>query len=415
MGNILFLLGAYEPAPKANGICCEAVIRALKRRGHNVDIIAFAPEQPYAPEAVVSGVPVYYINGPMYYRVSRHEELKSVSGGQLKAEKILLRLSQMVLAWNWPHYSPLATQQFYQRAKALHEKKGYDIIIGTFSPFSALYAAAKLKKKCPEIKMIAYFLDALSGGVAPKVFSKDMGIRMGLRWEKRILHWADRVVIMQSHEEHHKRYSREFDYFDRLTTLDIPLLELSEETGHSKHESGLLHIVYVGAVRKDLKNPAYILELVKRMNAAAVWDFYGTIDCPELFDELVSKGKVRLHGEVAHMEAIKAQREADFLLNIGSNNVCQIPCKIFEYISTGKPIITTCPIENEPSLPYLRKYGVCFVVNENWDAVEETAQSMQNFIMKYQGYIVNTEQIRREFRRNRPAAFADVVEDVMKE
>lgn len=409
------LLGAYEPAPKANGICCETVVKELKKRGHQVDIVAFAPVWPYEDKAVVSDVTIYYIKGPMYYRVAREEELQNTSVSRLKSRKALLRLSQMALAWNWPHYSPLATQQFYQRAKALHEKNHYDMVVGVFSPFSALYAAAKLKKEYPRLKMVAYFLDALSGGVAPRVFPKKVGVRMGLHWEKKILRWADRAVIMQSHEAHHKKYSNKLEYYNRLIALDIPLLELPEKRGSAKQEEKKIHIVYVGAVREGLKNPAYILEIARRLDSEVVWDFYGTNDCQTLFEDLVREEKVCLHGEVPHHEAIAAQQNADFLLNIGSNNICQIPCKIFEYISSGKPIIATCPIEDEPSLPYLRKYGACFEVHENWDAIEETAAALQRFITEKNGCCVDTRQIMEEFKNNRPAAFADVVENVLKE
>ncbi|MEG0570843.1 MAG: hypothetical protein RR497_04270, partial [Oscillospiraceae bacterium] len=53
-----------------------------------------------------------------------------------------------------------------------------------YTPIDSLYAAHLLKKKFKDIKMVAYFLDSLSGGYGPKCFSKKQIEKIGLKWEK---------------------------------------------------------------------------------------------------------------------------------------------------------------------------------------------------------------------------------------
>ena len=54
-------------------------------------------------------------------------------------------------------------------------------------------------------------------------------------------------------------------------------------------------------------------------------------------------------GRVSHTVAIQYMSEADFLLNIGNSISSMVPSKIFEYISTGKPIISIYSNINDSS------------------------------------------------------------------
>lgn len=412
MSRILFLAGAYYPEPKANGICCEKVITELQERGHQVDMVAFAPNWPAADNTEINGVKIHYVRGSMYYRTLRAEETGKFTGIMLKLRKLQLKLTHLLLAFSWPNTAPLANIQFYKKACELHEKNSYDAVVAVNSPFNALHAAEKFKRKFHDVKYIAYFLDALSGGALPPYLTQKSGLHKGLKWENKLLRQADAVIVMKAHVTHLKKYSSEIQYGSRINVLDIPLIR--PVPSRPSAEDGKNHIVFVGAVNAALRNPVYVLKMVEKIPNCVV-DFYGSVDKLALLKEFVDRGVAVVHGKVSHEEALEAEQKADFLLNIGNRNTSLVPSKIFEYISTGKPIITTCPIDNEPSLPYLREYGMCFEVYEKQEKLKENTEKLCQFIQETRGQRVSSEFIKEHFKGNMPGSFADTLEQILKE
>ena len=59
--------------------------------------------------------------------------------------------------------------------------------------------------------------------------------------------------------------------------------------------------------------------------------------------------------------------EADVLINIGSSVDTMVPSKIFEYMATGKPIISFFRHDTEPSIHYLGHYPLTLLIKEDWD------------------------------------------------
>lgn len=95
-------------------------------------------------------------------------------------------------------------------------------------------------------------------------------------------------------------------------------------------------------------------------------------------------------------------------MNFGNSNPAMTPCKIFEYMSSGKPVISTAPIENEPGLVYLEKYPVKLVIREYAGDRDADAAALAGFIASARP--VGGEELaelEKVFRLNTPAAFVD--------
>lgn len=414
MARILFLLGAYYPAPKANGICCERVITEMQDRGYHVDVIAFSPDLSAPQVTCINGVTVHHIRGSMDYRTMRDAEIGVLSGTRLTLRKKLLRGKNILLAASWPSNSKICTGEYYRKAVELHEQNRYDMIIGAVSPISALEAAHMFKKRYPHVKMVAYFLDAVSGGITPAAMPKAMGRALGLRWEQKVLRNADRVIIMQSHKNHHETYSRKYPYYGKIKALDIPLLRRAPAANTKKQDGGI-HIAYVGTIQVAIRNPVYFLKIAKQLPDGVVLDIYGYIDHPEILKPYMDTQKILVHGAVSYQEAMTIQQNADFLLNIGNRNDCLIPSKIFEYMSFLKPIITTYSIPNEPSIPYLKRYAPCLMLEEDETLLEENVKKTTEFIREYTGRKADQEAVLREFSGNLPTSFADEIDRIFLE
>ena len=78
-------------------------------------------------------------------------------------------------------------------------------------------------------------------------------------------------------------------------------------------------------------------------------------------------------------------------------------------MSLGKPIISTLPISNEPSVPYLAKYPDHFFVDELNVSVEENARNLLRFITDERS-IIDYDELERTFYMNTPKAVLDLLE-----
>ena len=229
------------------------------------------------------------------------------------------------------------------------------------------------------------------------------------RWEKKIFSSVDKAFIMESHRYHYD--NKEYDiYREKLEFLDIPLVTTDRNGSYEKKDK--LHFVYTGSMSTGTANPKIFLELLKKLDSEEfVFDIYGGIT-PEIEEVIngagLSEEKIILHGKVPYEEIDSIQRNADVLLNFGNANPCMIPCKIFEYISTGKKILSFTHSEKDSSLPYLKIYPNALIIDENGNE-EENIQKIKEFMVK-EPTLIDKKKLSQFFEKNMASYFCQQID-----
>ena len=272
----------------------------------------------------------------------------------------------------------------------------------------------KIKKKLPGIKVVPYFLDSLSGGYGPRCFSHEWTVKRGLAWEDRLLPCADRIIMMRSAEEHYRKYAADKAWFGKTVFLDLPLFRPEKNVPCDTRilPRGVTNLLYIGSIPLGIRNPEYFLSVFRAIAGDGLrFHIVGSCTDPGFLEQRAQADKrVILHRPVSHDTALEMIREADFLVNFGNSNPAMTPCKIFEYMSSGKPVISTAPIENEPGLAYLEKYPGRLVIREYAGDMEADARALCGFIGS--AHPVGEDELaglEKTFYLNAPAAFADAV------
>ena len=85
------------------------------------------------------------------------------------------------------------------------------------------------------------------------------------------------------------------------------------------------------------------------------------------------------------------------------------PSKIFEYMSYGKPIISTAPISNEPCMKYLKTYPLSLVVDENNNSLDCNVEIVESFILNNCCKHCDSENLKEIYALNTPKAFYDTI------
>ena len=402
--NILLLVTELN---SANGICAQSVMRELVSRGHSVYCVTNREKH----GALDKAIQYSYVKPRLVYRLLNGSDNRKI------AKTIGLLLNKMKLAISYPTW-PLISQQYarriYRAAKLICQKNRIDMIIPIYTQIDTLIAANRIKKEMSDIRYIPYFLDSLSGGYGPKYFPKEWVIRRGIRWEEKLLPLADKIILMESSRLHHEKYSCNEKYYDKFVYLDLPLFQSQTDnqavTGSILMDADKTNIVYVGSLPTGIRSPEYILKVFEQIKCFNFQLYFIGSENNQFLNDFATKDmRVHVIGRCSHEQALQYVQQATALLNIGNSNMHMTPSKIFEYMSFGKPIISTMPIMNEPSKIYLDKYTCKLFLYEWEEEYESAASDLTDFLSNAKNTKVDVEYLKQIFCLNTPRAFAEAV------
>lgn len=414
MKNVLVLTGRYKPNMSANSVCINNIIELLPRDKYSVTCICYEDYQKTEDENVT----VYKVSrGHIKSFIYKHEKeqnffLKIL----LKALKLVDKLLLLCHTPIWPWTDILYTKNVYKLADKLHKKICFNYVISVHMPLSSLIVGKKLKEKYPEICFVPYFLDSLSGGRPLSFFSDKWNLKKKLKWERKILPYADKIVVMEASRTHNEKYNSNWDYYKKFIYLDIPLLTQVKEIGRVNNvfNNGKINVVYTGTANYPMRNIIYFINVVNEISKLSenkiVFHIIGQSNCESLFN----CPDIKYHLPVAHERLTEYLNSADIFINFGVKTPSAISGKIFEYMSYGKPIISTYSIENEACIPYLKKYPLALMVDENIEDYKFQAENIIKFIYNSIDKKVDVIEIRDIFKKNMPETFIDYVFDSTK-
>ena len=119
---------------------------------------------------------------------------------------------------------------------------------------------------------------------------------------------------------------------------------------------------------------------------------------------------IHLLGLITRTQVEDYMRKAHILINIGNSMPYMMPCKIFEYMSTGKPIISTIKCNDDISVQYFDWYNRALVLSEASD-INVAGEKMNKFISEIS--IINHLPIQDDYLyNNRPSTFVDLIESI---
>lgn len=412
LSKILIILGMYQPRPSANGICIEKIANELIKRKHSVDCISNA-EQNSSKIENINGINIYRIKPRLTYRIDEWCEYNKTNKLQKFVKIVSTLMNKIKLfmsAFTWPLVSPLYTYRFYNKANKLQRQNNYDIVIGVYTPVDSVYAAHLLKSKFSDLVYIPYFLDSLSGGYGPKYFSGNLIRERCLKLEKKLVKNADLIVSMESSREHNNIYNHK--NLTKTRFLDIPLLEKIICNGNNENGKDGINIIFVGSISKSTRDPEFLIKVLEKLLEKNILvSFIGAVDCIDQFGDILERypEKIKFSGRVTHEKALEEMAFADALINIGNSNPSMVPSKIFEYMSSGKPIISTYSIKNEPSLKYLKEYQLALSIDESRIDYENIANEIYEFLTLNKNQFVDFTVLKKIFYKNTPEAFVDAI------
>lgn len=396
----------YPPIISARAIRWSALAEHWANQGYGVDVIS-AWQAGFPMEETLHGVQVHRVNAMWLENLRAwFKSVRAASISQSDRESneaspahTRSRIAQIAywayhrvykhLYWPdgaFPWYRPACRQ-----SKVLLSSKQVDSFITVSPYFTAHLVGLRIHKAFPRMRWLVDIGDPFSFEEVEPHNNPHLYRRLNFLTEQRVFRHADAISVTT--DETREKYAQLFPGDAHKIHVIPPLL--STQRDHEKHtpifpKDDKLRLVYIGRLYADGRRPDFLLKLFKTLLKTSIGDqielhFFGDARAVEnsfAAHKSLLDDNIFLHGQVDHKMATRALHEASVLINIGNKSSYQLPSKVVEYVSTGKPILNISQVEHDSSMNFLQSYPAVLNLRDIGNLnIEESSEALLRFLI----------------------------------
>lgn len=147
----------------------------------------------------------------------------------------------------------------------------------------------------------------------------------------------------------------------------------------------------------NVRDPSYLFKTIKLLDKNYAFHFIinnVNAEIIKMRDAILgSQDNIYWFYKLPLNESLGIIHHADLLINIGNKTVNQTPSKIFDYISTGKPIVNFHSLLDDTSKFYLTDYPNKLNVHEDYERFDSNVKLVDAFAKKNAGSTIPVEQL----------------------
>lgn len=392
--KILFVITKYYPKIGGTPNCTRNIINRIKS-DHEVHILTTKDAVGDKLLNTCEGVPVYKVLS--YNNIALSDIFHDKRSGFIKRMSALIG---KVLCRVFRCEDRVLKRRFTKQIRSLNKNHHFDWVVavgGDICPAEAvLRCREELKRTC------FYQLDpyttnkTLPSETAPK--------RCEL--EKRIYNSFDLVFTTQFIKN---ELSERFEIRENVHTCNFPnITDRTMDGSNSPNDN--ISCLFCGAVY-SARNVDFCLDVMKRVaqkDSRIRFDFYVLGSTDAIRRASAECPQIRVFDPVSPNEIFDVMNSHDILINIGNVMTNQIPSKIYDYISTGLPILNFIYNDNCPTLDVFGNYPLSLSVSLSDDLSEASARA-HRFITENAGKREDYSLINRNFYENTIDCVADKI------
>ena len=360
--KILVVTHQYIPHVSPRTTRWKLIVDDLVNRGHEVTVVTGTKQLDEEKNIIyVGNKSSSSVVTQMREKSNNLSESNFIKRFFYKFLKKIYRI--IVKTFAWPDYSMFWLFSIYRNRKKINID--YDLIVSVSLPFSSHIAAYILNKKNKK----KWIMDIGDPYTLKKDAPENNTILYGYlnkHYENKFYSLASKIIF--THED---AMSAHIDYFDidkEKTFIGNPISNFKEElfsrSLEYNYNSLPIKFGYFGIFTKGVRSPKNFIRYFKDTEDIQL-HWYVNDD---------SKNEIIIHNEeldsffhplVSRDEALKLMSDSfHCLISIGNLNTTQLPSKVIEYISTGKPVIHFCEVENDPVKNISKDFNNLFIVSE---------------------------------------------------
>ena len=402
--NILFLCFEYCGDRDPCSQCIHQLRRALYEQGVKTDVLTYAwngeKEQPVADEyGMLYPTRTWY----RYARVKRMPDGK-IQMSPVQWSKVAAARGVAVLL-EGSHYAqrgvPVhAANRLGKRLRVLCLENRYDWVVSVAYPFANHLVAAKWTPA--PTKLAFYNLDPYwNNGTYPSQLAEARAAEEAAVYQK-----ANCVFCTPEQQADYQTETfRAVAY--KIHPLPYPKLVRPkvQQACPIQFNPECINLLYLGTVYGDIRKPEalfklfqHAVEIEPKLRLYIVGKKFGA-DANLYLTEYKAKlgGKLQCYSPIPPEQTMDLLLRADVLVNMGNTVRNQMPSKIVEYISTGKPILNLSVDKHCSTLPLMRRYPLTFQTFAADCRRESTAEAAVEYCREAQNRQLAWQQVTNLF------------------
>ena len=288
-----------------------------------------------------------------------------------------------------------ASNRLGKRLRELCIENEYDWVVSVSYPFANHLAAVKWTP--PGTRLALYNLDPYwNNGTYPKYLAEARAAEEAAVYQK--------VNCVFCTPEQLQDYQGPAfrGVLEKIHPLPYPKLAKPrvQQTCPIQFDRECINLLYLGTVYGDIRKPEALFRLFERavkqeprLRLYIVGKKFGA-DADRYLTEYSEKLGDKLHccAPIPPEQTTDLLLRADVLVNMGNTVRNQMPSKVVEYISTGKPILNLSVDERCSSIQILKRYPLCMQSYQK-NNIESEAQALAGFSVQFKGKTLPWEQV----------------------
>ena len=302
--------------------------------------------------------------------------------------------------------------------------KDYDAVVSFSAPILAHGCASRMVRGT-DVPWIPVCLDPY---FSHRIFGPE-GLEERKKREEKYMEPAAKVLVAYPTDRDYLRAKVAFS--DKIVSVEMPGVDAGAQApaGLDHGDAGAggtcvdrpvspIHCAFFGSMYREIRDPRPAIALFNEVAKDPEIEvrFAGHLEDLSEEELFPKSGKIQYLGKLTGDDLAKNYAETDVLINIGNSVDNQMPSKIFEYISTGKPIINIYKSQECPTLKYLTRYPLALNLSEEdlkTDLLNKAAE-VRTFIKTNSARRVPAEEIRKTFEANTFESFAASIASAIK-
>ena len=374
MVKVLFVVRGYAPDISASGNLIRPIIEfAAKDKNIKISILCISKD---TREEIVDGVKIIRLAPNKYSRKGR----------------VFNRINRQL---NINYFDRKIVNALEKKIENLDIIESYDAIISASYEEAIALSNANISKEKKYHFQLEKFPISTSLKI-PLIYRKK--IENKEKMEKRILNSMSMVFCLPIVFEYYRKKE-----YSNIIEVEHPMIV--EATCEMESNKMINKLIYGGGLDRNQRNPMKLLQLLRRvsMTIPIQLNFYSYSNMNDQLLKFENENNFfKSNNPISKEEFLNGMLSSDFIITIGNKENDIFPSKIFDCISTGRPIIHVSQNNMDPYYKYLDKYKYYLILKYDELLEEGAVEKSINFIKKNKNKKMDFKDIKEIYKECTP-------------
>ena len=347
--KILIVSHQFLPFVSPRTTRWSLLIDELINKGNEVTVLTGT-----APEELKKKYEVLYFGNKQFSSNINKVRKDSQDSSNNFLKKIIYSILKTIYrflfkTFSWPDYAMFWAFTIFKNRKRIENK--FDIIISVSLPFTSHLCAYILQKRI-SADWYMDIGDPFSLKINSPENNKIIYSYLNKYYEKKFYQNASKIIF--THNEVAELHQNKFNIDRTKIVIGYPIALLNEKRINNSlnfnYEDTPLKIGYFGAFTKSVREPNnYIINIANYLDDDIKHEWYINKESKKYFTSIKNISSHQFLDILPREIALEVMvSKMHVLLSIGNFNKYQMPSKVIEYISLGKPVLHFAEIADDP-------------------------------------------------------------------